>query len=327
MSDVKGGGPSASRGSGERVLVVDGHAPSLKRIADALTEAGLEVASAPSAAEVEAEGVFDLLILADAHDSDLEEALATVAERLGEPRPPLVLLLPKGSDPAAAGALSVGADSVLIRPVSGPSLTAVALGFARAGRLDRTLKRRERQLEQALRDGGQVDPRTGFYAFEHFKPLLATEVKRARRYKYPFSLIIAALDEIGAIRTQWGEEIADVLEGGLLLAISKSLRDLDLPVAYGSGQVLVVMPHTPRRGARVVAERTRRRVARTRMQGPEGPIGTTVSLGIASYEGSGEVAFANLIQEAAAALRIAIERGGDRVAEVPVTRRRRSSEG
>lgn len=313
----------ATGGSGEapgRVLLVDGHAPSLKRIAEALEAAGFVVDAAARAEEAGDGSAYDLTILADAVDSELASAVKTVRGRVAPPAPPLVVLLPKGSDASAAHGLD--AHAVLVRPVSGPSLNAIATAYARCGRLEREVTRRERQLQQALEESGQVDPRTGFYNFERFKPLLATEVKRARRYKYPFSLLIAALDDVRAIRTAHGDEIADVLEGGLYLAISKSLRDLDLPVAYGKGQVLVVMPHTPRRGARVVAERIRRRVARTKMEAPGGPLGTTVSVGLAAYEGSGEVAFGSLAQEAAAALRISVERGGNRVAEVPVTRRK-----
>ncbi len=307
-----------------RVLLIDSHAPSLQRGASVLGEAGFDVVTASSHEEVVDADALDVIVLADSESAERTQTVAAIREVVDEPDVPLVLLLGKGTTRGPSKARAALADAALVRPVSGPSLVAIVTAFSQVRQLRKRLVQRERQLEQAMREGGRVDPRTGFYTLDSFKPILAAEVKRARRYKYPFSIAIAAMDELADVKNRWGSELADVLEGGLRLAVSRCLRDLDLPVAYGSGQVLIVMPHTPRRGARVVTDRMRKSISSQRMNGPNGKIGTTVSIGIASYEGEGDVSFGGLAQEAAAALKIAVERGGNRVAELPVTRRRNS---
>ena len=84
---------------------------------------------------------------------------------------------------------------------------------------------------------------------------------------------------------------------------------------------LVLMPHTPRRGGRTVAERLRRQLRRTGLSQGRRKVGTTVSIGLASYDGRGEMLLRQPGAEAGEALRIAEGAGGDRVAEVPATRR------
>ena len=56
----------------------------------------------------------------------------------------------------------------------------------------------------------------------------------------------------------------------------------------------------------------------------DGTLGTTTSIGLASYDGKGEVSFAALAAEANQALAIAQGAGGNRVAEVPTGRRVRA---
>lgn len=315
------------RADRSRILLIDSHGPSLKRAADALEEAGFSVTTVSSPVDVVGEDEYDVLIPAASDEAAFEAVVEAARHSIDDVDVPVVLILPKNVLDAKEVKKTTGADAVLVRPVSGASLVAVTEGFSRVRRLEKKLTERERQLEQALTEGGRIDPHTGFYDFESFKSILATEVKRARRYRYPFSIAIATLDRLAEIRDRFGEETARVLEGGLRLAISKSLRDLDLPVAYGSGQVLVVMPHTPRKGTRAMTDRLKRSIESTLMEGPEGSIGTTVSIGIASYDGDGEVSFGSLAREAAEALKIAVARGGNRVAEVPITRRRARREG
>ncbi|MFW6369229.1 MAG: GGDEF domain-containing protein [Myxococcota bacterium] len=308
-----------------RVLVVDSKASSAGRSRDILSGAGFDVRLYSSVDELPREAAVDLVFLFDDGAKETAEAVREIRGRLGRHDPQVVLVLPKKK--GGRRTEDHGADALLIRPVAPCSLIALARALCRVSSLRRSLRQQEQRLEQALEEAGQIDPRTGFYAFHAFKPLLAAEVKRALRYKYPFSIAIGILDKMRAVREAHGQEQACLLEGGLHLAISRSLRDLDMPVAYGSGQVLLVMPHTPRKGARVTAERVRRRVARTKMGVGDDRIGSTISLGLASYECKGEVSFSGLAQEAAAALKIAVEGGGNRVAEVPITRRRRSPTG
>lgn len=305
----------------ERVLLIEARPRLRDRLARACAEAGLTVVPAADVAEAlaEARGArLDALVVSAA----VAEESARLRELAEEaPGPGLLVLFEKDARSPAARAEALGAAGWLVRPASPSAVAAAAAGLARATRLEHRLALRDRQLAEALSENGQVDPFTGFYRFEGFKPLLATEVKRARRYRYPFSLLLIAFDDLETVRAGHGDGVARTLAGALARALSAGLRDLDLPVAFEQGQLLVVMPHTPRRGARTVAERLRRHAQRARLGQEDAFVGSRVSIGLAAYEGEGEVSFAALAREAAEALSIAVQAGGNRVAEVPVTRR------
>ncbi len=295
------------------VLVVDTNRTFVTRAVKALADAGVTAHGADTlgaALEAAMDAPVDLVI----HGADVEglERLSTL-----DVVPPRLLVLPSGTRNPAAAASRDGADAWVTRPVAYVALAAAAQGFLRAGTLARRLARTS-ALDQ---ERGAIDPATGFYRFERFKPMLAAEVKRARRYRYPFTVLIVSFDGLAGIRQRHGAEVADTLTGGLQRVISRTVRDLDLPVTFRGDTYLVLMPHTPRRGGRTVAERLRRQLRRTRLSQGRQKVGTTVSIGLAAYDGRGEISFASLAREASEALRIAEGAGGDRVAEVPATRR------
>ena len=83
-----------------------------------------------------------------------------------------------------------------------------------------------------------------------FKRVLGIELKRSQRYGFPLSILLASLDRAAA------DGDRDLLAS----AARSAIRDIDIPVAFGESDVLVVMPHTDLDGARLVAERIRKRV-------------------------------------------------------------------
>ncbi len=312
-------------------IIVEPNRGALARSSGALTEAGLRVTACADPEEA-------LAALAAEDGSEIAVVVLTVAEglraevvahaiqALPEPRPALLTIFPRGVDAVEmeSEADRLGALASLGRPIPlrAFGLTAWALGRMVVAQRDRS------EVGDAVAsvraDATPVDPRTHLYRFEHFKPLLAAELKRARRYGIPFSLLRIAFDGLAEVELAHGSELSDTLEGGLRLAVSRALRDQDIAVDLGPGQILAVLPHTPRKGARSVAERIRRRVSKTRLTLIDGSAGTTASVGLAVYPGQGEVSFSELVREATDALDIAQDAGGNRAAEVPGTRRPRS---
>ncbi|MCY1021194.1 diguanylate cyclase [Pyxidicoccus sp. MSG2] len=154
--------------------------------------------------------------------------------------------------------------------------------------------------------------------FEFLKRLMLMEVKRSRRYRYPIALLLVELD-------RYTERIAPLAPAartgvlaealGLLVA---GVRDIDVAVPFSDSRFVVFLPHTPRSGALVVAERLRERVKSLR-----GLAGTSASVGVAVSEppagkapssgGGAQVSFGGLLKEAGEALRRAQAAGGDRV--------------
>ncbi|NMO13730.1 diguanylate cyclase [Pyxidicoccus fallax] len=154
--------------------------------------------------------------------------------------------------------------------------------------------------------------------FEFLKRLMLMEVKRSRRYRYPIAVLLVELDGFAersasvapAARTA---VLAEAL--GLLVA---GVRDIDVAVPFADSRFVVFLPHTPRSGALVVAERLRERIS-----GLKGLPGTSASVGVAVSEPPGgkgapsasqaQVSFGSLLKEAGEALRRAQAAGGNRV--------------
>ncbi|MDF1565495.1 MAG: GGDEF domain-containing protein [Deltaproteobacteria bacterium] len=310
-------------------LIVEPNRGALGRSIEALEEAGLtargcaEIEEAVALLEAHGEDAIEVVVLSVTEGFEAEQ-VSLALETLPEPRPALLTIFPKGSDVVEmeSEAERLGAQGALARPVPlrALGLTAWALAQMVAAHRERQAAgKAAASLEEAA---APVDPRTHLYRFEHFKPLLAAELKRARRYGIPFTLLRVAFDSLAEVELAHGAEMVETLEGGLRLAVSRALRDQDIAVDLGPGHILAVLPHTGHRGARSAAERIRRRVAKTRLTLIEGSAGTTASIGIAVYRGKGDVSFAQMIREATDAVAIAQDAGGNRAAEVPLTRRK-----
>lgn len=231
-----------------------------------------------------------------------------------DPTVPCVLLFGEDGEEPRTITRETGAENWLVRPLKKSELLATVRGMAEIRRLKRELAELTRQEPAPQAPGdGIFDARTGFYTFAHFKQLLFLEVKRARRHRIPLGL---ALIEFDSQRRPAGVPAAELeahLWGGLAIAVRRSLRDIDIPVAYGKSQILVLMPHTDLEGARVVAERIRERVGQSRLKLARTSLEPTVSVGIAAASQLGGETFSVLVKEAAASLRRAVDDGGDTV--------------
>src|SRR5262245_37103816 len=221
-----------------------------------------------------------------------------------DPTVPVVLLFDKGEPRQASKVWQAGAENFLVRPLKQSELLfAVRDMLAMANLLkQRASLRIERDslANGGERGGGsQHDARNRFYQFEFFKKVIAIEIKRARRYRYPLSLLLVGLDG-GAVRAGNGAA------RGLADAVKNSVRDIDIPVTFSTDSLLVVMPHTDKKGAVIVGERIRSQV-RGRAAN------ATASVAIVSTDGLPRYTFAALLQAAAKALQSAHRAGGDRV--------------
>jgi len=235
------------------------------------------------------------------------------ALRKADPHLPVVLLLMDRRE-APPGAKAAGADAVLVAP-----LTASAVGSV----CDLAAKLRERservaelEVRLARRGNGRQD-------FEFLKRLLLAEVKRSKRYGYPLSLALVALDGWPESAAGLSARARTALLASILGTISGTLRDIDIAVPFSGERFVVVMPHTRADGGLRVARRLAA-VVRDR----EGPPKLTASVGVATHGGDGTVSFGGLVQRAGQALARARAAGGDRAEPAdPVKRRDRISIG
>jgi diguanylate cyclase (GGDEF)-like protein len=158
------------------------------------------------------------------------------------------------------------------------------------------------------------DPESGFYTFQAFKEVLFREVKRAKRHGFAISVAMVALDA--------GEEVTDADDGShpptervsaLSAAIRASLRDTDIPVAYGKGQTLILLPHTELTGGVAVARRIQQKIGKARLKVGKKLTQPTISVGLAASTNLKDFSFGDLMKSASRALSGAVEAGGNKI--------------
>ena len=235
--------------------------------------------------------------------------------------PVLLLYMPEEENPEERAA-AAGADACLVGPLKRTTVvTCVALLLQLAEtRAAARVQSPSVPLpppaaseadDQAARKFGLEG--SGSPDFEFLKRLLLMEVKRSRRYRYPIALLLMELDHLPERTAQLGTAQRTTLLAETLGLIAGGVRDIDVIVPATEGKFVAFLPHTPRMGALVVAERLRQRV-RTLSRLPN----LSVSMGLSVFEptpvrGQTQVSFGNLMKDASEALRKAQADGGDRV--------------
>ncbi|MFY2559265.1 diguanylate cyclase [Corallococcus terminator] len=242
---------------------------------------------------------------------------------------PVLLVYPPDEEQADERATQAGADGSLVGPLKRATvLTCVSLLVQReearrvavapsvpvpppAPVVEPEARRVTRPEPSSSTGGTSAD-------FEFLKRLMLMEVKRSRRYRYPIALLMVEVDRF----TERAAALSPMARRGALAEtlglLVEGVRDIDVAVPFADSRFVVFLPHTPRSGARVVAERLREKLKA--VQGlPPG----TASVGVAVSEPPAgnksappgapgqQVSFGGLLKDAGDALRRAQAAGGD----------------
>ncbi|HVP69551.1 MAG TPA: diguanylate cyclase [Anaeromyxobacteraceae bacterium] len=278
----------------QRILVIEESGPVAAALRRHLEGAGfrVDVGLPGEAAEVLEPGAFAVAVVRPevARGAPFLEDLKRV-----DPGLPVVLLF---HDEEEAAAEELSADGLLVAPLSRPVVVSLCRAMARVHA--QSLRIAELEKQQGMRPTA-----AGIYDYEFFKKLLLMEIKRSKRYRYPVSLSLFAVDRWKEISARMAGRARAALLGELLRMIAATVRDIDLPLLYNEERLLVFMPHTSARGAVEVARRVVQRVR-------SHPADLTVSAGVATFDGEGTMSFSSLVRAASEALLRAQGMGGDR---------------
>jgi diguanylate cyclase (GGDEF)-like protein len=224
---------------------------------------------------------------------------------------------------AAARAAQAGADAFLV----GPHKKHVVLAVVRAAWALHQLQGRVRVSEaegltlktQLANHQARLEALAGQQSSgtdeAFFKKYMLLELKRSKRYQYPVSLLLVALDRLEAhLAAEASPDAARAaIRAEALAAIGGVIRDIDLAMPFGDDKYLVFLPNTNRAGAVSVARRMLEPLKRLPAY-----IEGSASVGVAAYEptpgeGKQAIGFAVLVREAAEMLKKAHADGGNRV--------------
>ena len=144
---------------------------------------------------------------------------------------------------------------------------------------------RTRLYEAAITDG-----MTGLYIRRFAMHRLAGELKRARRYQEPLSVIMCDIDHFKRVNDTWGHPAGDAV----IIAAAKALQggvraEVDLACRFGGEEFVLILPNTGSEAAMLAAERLRQAMEGLRVAaGTAEPLTFTMSLGVAEFGDEGD---------------------------------------
>jgi len=163
---------------------------------------------------------------------------------------------------------------------------------------------------------------TQTYNRHHFVGRLAAEVRRAKRYSRPTSLIFLDVDKFKDINDKYGHLQGDQVLRDLGRLFLANLRDVDVVCRYGGDEFVLLLPETDLPMAQQTAEKIRTSVVQfpfTSLDSPEITLPVTVSIGVSALDM--EQNEDQFLQQADEALYTAKRSGRNRVAAHTATAR------
>ena len=156
-----------------------------------------------------------------------------------------------------------------------------------------------------------TDELTQVYNFRYLKTALRRELDRAVRFHEAFSILMLDVDNLKAYNERFGHLRGSTVLKQLAYVIKTTARSIDFVAKYGGDEFLLILPHTPKEGALVLAERVRMAVASQPF--PEVARGEiTCSVGVSTYPEDGQ-SVGEMIESADIALYDAKHGGKNRV--------------
>jgi len=115
----------------------------------------------------------------------------------------------------------------------------------------------QKRLENELRELASTDVLTGVNNRRHFIVLCQRELKRAKRYDQPLSLIMLDIDHFKNINDTHGHAVGDEAIRVMTKLCHDSLRDTDVIGRIGGEEFAIILPQTDITGAWQIAQRIR----------------------------------------------------------------------
>jgi len=229
----------------------------------------------------------------------------------------LGLLIVRPLDRLTQGAGKVAAGDL---EVDLPEVTGGEVGYLT--QVFNNMVSRLRETHRELERLSATDPLTGLFNRRRMMEALDHEVRRSRRLKHTFAVLMGDVDHFKKYNDANGHPAGDAVLKKVATILREATRDVDVVARYGGEEFFVLMPETEGSGAADVADRVRERLKNEKLPGGS----VTLSFGVAEFPAHGDLG-ETVIAIADAALYQAKREGRDRVVLAPgaAERRRRKS--
>lgn len=174
----------------------------------------------------------------------------------------------------------------------------------------RDVTERKAMMEEMCRLA-RIDSLTGLWNRGYFMELAGREILRTVRGSLACSLILIDVDYFKKVNDNYGHDVGDVVLVELAGILCKSVREIDIVARIGGEEFIVLLPQTPRKEARIVAERIKANVRGSEIRAGRGTLAITVSQGLCAYQEGDDLD--SMIKHADIALYAAKANGRDRI--------------
>lgn len=240
------------------------------------------------------------------------------------PETEVILITAYASVENAISAIRYGVYDYLIKPIDDIGhITTIARRAMEKIRLTREnselvqeVKSNNEELLKANMILSQMavrDDLTGLFNQRYIKESLEHEEAVSLRYDRKFSLMMLDIDHFKIYNDTNGHQAGDKVLSEFSNIMTQKLRQSDVAARYGGEEFLLILPETPKEGARMLAEKILQDVANHPFENREKqPLGfVSVSIGVAAYPDDGESS-KTVIHEADKALYRAKHEGRNR---------------
>ncbi len=133
-----------------------------------------------------------------------------------------------------------------------------------------------------------VDNQTELYVRKFFEIRLEDEIKRARRFGFPLTLVMFVIDGFSGLDEKYGQSACDAVLFDIARILKESVRATDITARSGVDEMAAILAHTNAEQSLIFAERLRERIAAWPVKRDGFEFKVTISVGICQYENTVE---------------------------------------
>jgi diguanylate cyclase len=205
-------------------------------------------------------------------------------------------------------------QNVVIAPLRGTDGRVEQVAVSIIDNTDAAINRKRlEETTEKLEEATRTDHLTGVANRRHLLERLKDELARHSRTGQTLSLAILDLDHFKQVNDTYGHLGGDFVLAQTAERFSSQIRPYDLIGRYGGEEFCIVLPRADIETAATVLERIRSDLADGEFTWEENRIRVTVSIGVASTEGQGQITAKGLLHDADEALYRAKNAGRNRV--------------